>query len=352
MEKPITGPTATDRVITRITSYLAVVIIIFLVYKGIRILVDLYRYEETNDAQVQEYINPLVNRVDGYVREIRYEENQEVQKGDTLIIIDPKEYDAKKQESQEAVNAASAQIEVLQSNIETSEKLAQASRNQIDAARAKLVRAKKDFERYNMLLSQESATGQQVEAKKEAQDVSSAEYASAMANYQADLSKINNYRVERDGILAEIKRRKALEQQADLSLSYTVITAPYHGKISRKSIQVGQFVQANQSLANIVNSSIDKWVVANFKETQISGIHDGQSVLLEADAYPGTLFHGKIQSLSPGTGSSFTLLPPDNSTGNFVKVVQRIPIKIIFSDGHEDKGMLRSGMNMTVKVIK
>ena len=351
MEKQTPGLTATDRKITTITSYLAILIILFLIYKGIRLSIDLYRYEQTNDAQIQEYINPLVTRVSGYIREIRYEENESVEKGDTLIIIDRDQYGAKKLESAEAVNNARSQVAVLESNIQTARKLAEVAKFQIGAASARMIRAKKDYERYSNLLREESATGQQVEAKRELLDVSTAEYTSAFGTYQAALSKINDYRSQRDGIESEVRRRGALETQANLDLSYTIITAPYRGKMSRKSIQTGQFVQANQTLANIVNTSAGKWVIANFKETQISKITNGQNVLIEADAYPGVVFHGKIESVSPGTGSSFTLLPADNSTGNFVKVVQRIPIKITFS-GKENNGMLTAGMNTVIKVIK
>jgi membrane fusion protein, multidrug efflux system len=352
MEKPTPGLTATDKLITRITSWLAILILIFLVYKGIWLSIDLFRYEETNDAQVQEYINPLVSRVNGYIREIRYEENQQVEKGDTLIIIDHEQYGAKQQESMEAVNNASAQLAVLQSNAETAAKLAQVARSQIDATAARLLRARKDYSRYNTLMADESATGQQVEAKREVLDVSRAEYTSAMGNYQAALSRVNDYRVQKDGILSEVRRRKAVEIQANLDLSYTVIRAPYRGKMSRKTIQTGQFVQANQTLANMVNTNAGKWVIANFKETQVANIKHDQRVLIEVDAYPGKVFKGKVESVSPATGSSFTLLPPDNSTGNFVKIVQRVPFKIVFTDPGEDKRMLYAGMNTIVKVIK
>lgn len=352
MEKQTPSLTATDRIITRVTSYLAILVILFLIYKGIRLVIDLNRYEETNDAQIQEYINPLVTRVSGYIREIRYEENDHVEKGDTLIIIDRDQYGAKKLESLEAVNNARSQMAVLESNIKTAQKLAEVAKVQIGAARARVVRAKKDFARYEKLVAEESATGQQLEAKREALDVSTAEYTAALGSYQASLSKVNDYRAQGAGIASEVRRRGALETQADLDLSYTVITSPYRGKMSRKSVQVGQFVQANQTLANIVNANAGKWVVANFKETQIAKIRNGQNVIIEADAYPGMIFHGKVESVSPGTGSSFTLLPPDNSTGNFVKVVQRIPIKIDFSNPNENNAMLSAGMNTVVKIIK
>jgi len=352
MENTSPSLTTTDRLVTRITSWVAILILIFLGYKAIMLTLDVLNYEETNDAQIQEYITPVVSRVNGYIKEIRYEENQRVSKGDTLIIIEDDQYKSKQSESIEAVNSALAQIDVLEKTTETAEKLAAVAKFQISAAEAKFKRAKQDYVRYTRLVTEESATAQQMETKKEQLDVSGSEYTAAMGSYQAALARINDYRAQKAGILAEIKRKRELQRQAELDLSYTVIKAPHQGTISRKTIQTGQFIQANQTLASIVNAGSGKWVIANFKETQLSHMRYGQDVLVVTDAYPDQTLHGKIESFSPGTGSSFTLLPPDNATGNFVKVVQRIPVKIIFSDPKENNSLLRSGMNATVKVIR
>jgi membrane fusion protein (multidrug efflux system) len=344
--------TATDRIITRVTSWAAVVILIVLLIMGAGIIRDRFRYQETNDAQVQEYINPVVTRVSGYVKEVRFEENQQVNKGDTLIKIDPSQFQLQQVESAEATENARAELNVLESNISTATSLASVSQSQIAAVQARLTKQQKDYDRYRKLYTAESATAQQLETIKEGYDVARSDYETALGNYRAALSRIGDYRSQKAGLQAEIRRRDAIRKRTGLDLSYTAIIAPYKGKMGRRTIQGGEFVQANQTLASIVNQDAGKWVVANFKETQIGKMQIGQPVLIETDAFPDEVFHGKILSLSPGTGSSFSLLAPDNSTGNFVKIVQRIPVKVSFTDDNKHTEILRAGMNATVKVIK
>jgi len=352
MNKTAQNYTATDKLITRVTSWLAAGILVILIIKGAGILTDRYKYQETNDAQVQEYINPVVTRVSGYIKEVRFEENQAVNKGDTLLKIDPSQFQLQELESAEGTANARAELQVLESNIVTATGLASVARSQIAAVRARLTRQEKEYSRYSKLFTAESATAEKLENVKEGLDVARSDYESALGNYRASLSKIDDYRAQKAGVSAEIRRRNAIQNRAQLDLGYTAIIAPYKGKMGRRTIQAGEFVQANQTLANIVNQDADKWVVANFKETQIGKMRIGQPVLIETDAYPDEVFHGKILSLSPGTGSSFSLLAPDNSTGNFVKIVQRIPVKVQFTDDRKKTAILSAGMNATVKVIK
>lgn len=343
--------TTTDRLITRVTSWIAAGILLVLVIMGLRIILGRLRYQETNDAQVQEYINPVVARVSGYVQDVRFEENQQVNKGDTLFKIDPSQFRLQEMESAEATENARAELNVLESNITTATRLASVSESQITAVRARLTRQEQDYARYSKLYAAESATAQQLEHVKEALDIARSDYESSLGNYRAALSRIDDYRSQKAGLSAEIKRRDAVQKRAALDIGYTSIVAPYKGKMGRRTIQEGEFVQANQTLASIVNQDEDKWVIANFKETQIGKMKIGQPVLIETDAFPDETFRGQIQSLSPGTGSSFSLLPADNSTGNFVKIVQRIPVKIKFTDQKGRTEVLRAGMNATVKVI-
>lgn len=352
MNKPTQNYTATDKLITRITSWAAAVILLVLLIMGAGILINRYKYQETNDAQVQEYINPVLTRVSGYVREVRFEENQSVNKGDTLIKIDPSQFQLQEVESAEATANARAELKVLESNIVTATSLASVTQSQIAAVRARLTKQEQDYSRYSKLFKEESATAEKLETVREALDVARSDYETALGNYRASLSRIDDYRSQKAGLTAEMRRRDAIQNRAKLDLTYTAIIAPYKGKMGRKTIQTGEFVQANQVLANIVNQDADKWVVANFKETQIGKMRVGQPVLIETDAYPDEVFHGKILSLSPGTGSSFSLLAPDNSTGNFVKIVQRIPVKVKFTDDRKRTALLSAGMNATVKVIK
>jgi membrane fusion protein (multidrug efflux system) len=344
--------TQTDKLITRITAWLAGVILLCLIVWGGISLYNLYLYEETNDAQVQEYINPVTSRVSGYIREIRYEENQDVKKGDTLIVIDNSEYAIQQQEAQAALDNARAQVQVLNSNIETSAKTSQVSQSQIAAAKARLLNKQQDYDRYKKLYDVESATKQQLENMQAALDVARSDYQTAMENYQASLSKVNDARVQTAVLKAEIKRREAVVGRNKLNVDYTIITAPYNGKMGRRTIQQGQAITAGQTLAFIVDQDAGKWVVANFKETQVRHMKVGDNAEVEADAYPGQKFAGKIISLSPATGSSFSLLPPDNSTGNFVKIVQRIPVRIRLTDDVNIIAPLRAGMNTNVIIRK
>jgi membrane fusion protein (multidrug efflux system) len=342
----------TDQLITKVTAWVATVIVCLLLVWGSVSLWDMYKYEETNDAQVEEYINPVTSRVTGYIKEIKYEENQEVKKGDTLLVIDNSEYKLGQQEAEAALMNAQAQIKVMESNEETTGKVAQVSQSQIAAAQAKRLKQQQDYERYAKLFKAESATLQQLENSKAALDVANAEYITAMNNYQASISKVNDIKSQKDVYLAEIKRREALLGRNKLDVGYTVILAPYHGKMGRRTIQQGQLVQAGQTLAFIVDQDAGKWVIANFKETQIAGMHINTKVNIETDAFPGETFKGTIVSLSPATGARFSLLPPDNSTGNFVKVVQRIPVKIKLTDVNTQTDKLRAGMNANVIAAK
>jgi membrane fusion protein (multidrug efflux system) len=344
--------TQTDKIITRVTAWGAGIILLFLIVWGCISLYNLYLYEETNDAQVQEYINPVTSRVSGYINEIRYEENQDVKKGDTLIVIDNSEYAVQQQEAEAALDNARAQVQVLNSTIETSAKTSQVSQSQIAAAKARLVNKEQDYDRYKKLYDVESATKQQLENMQAALDVARSDYQAATENYQASLSKVNDARVQTAVLQAEIKRREAVVGRNKLNVDYTIITAPYNGKMGRRTIQQGQAITAGQTLAFIVDQDAGKWVVANYKETQVSHMKIGDEAEIIADAFPDQKFKGHIVSLSPATGSSFSLLPPDNSTGNFVKIVQRIPVRIRLTDDVNTIAPLRAGMNANVIIRK
>lgn len=342
----------TDKVITTITGWVAGLILVGLAIWGIITLLTLYKFEETNDAQVEEYINPITNRVVGYITKINYEENQDVKKGDTLLLIDDSEYKLQQQEANAALLNAKAQIQVLESSISTTAKTATVTQAQIAAAKAKLWRQQQEMDRYQKLYDVESATKQQLENVQTALDVAKADYQTALNNYAASESKVGDIKAQKEALMAEIERREAMLGRNTLDVSYTVIKAPYDGKMGRRTIEEGQLVQAGQTLAFIVNQHAGKWIVANFKETQVRHMHVGQEAKIEIDAYPGKIFNGQIESLSPATGSRFSLLPPDNSTGNFVKIVQRIPVRIKLTDKADADLLLRAGMNATVKIAK
>ncbi|RFS19073.1 HlyD family secretion protein [Chitinophaga silvatica] len=347
-----TNTNKTDRLISRITTIIAIIIVICLAIWGIKTLLHHWKYEETNDAQVDEYINPVVAKVTGFIEEIKYEENQEVHKGDTLVIIDNSEYAAQQQEAEASLMNAKAQVDILKSNVNTAAQSSKVNQSQIAAAKAKLVHQEQEYDRYKKLYDVESATKQQLERVEAALAVARSEYNTALDAYQTSLAKINDTRIQKEALEAEIKRREAVVVKNDLNVSYTIITAPYDGKMGRRTIQPRQLVSAGQVLAYIVDWEAGKWVVANFKETQIRHMSIGETANITIDAFPGKQFSGKIISLSGATGSRFSLLPPDNATGNFVKIAQRIPVRIRLNGKPEELKELAAGMNANVSVSK
>jgi membrane fusion protein (multidrug efflux system) len=209
-----------------------------------------------------------------------------------------------------------------------------------------------DYERYNKLYTVESATKQQLENMQASLDVHTSDYQSSLDNYDASMSKIQDVETEKIVVRAEIARLKALLDRHKLDVSYTIITAPYNGRMGRRTIENGQMIDAGEVLAYIVNNETDKWIVANYKETQVAKMHLGDSVRFTADAFPDQEFKGTIISFSPATGSSFSLLPPDNSTGNYVKIVQRVPVRIRVEGNRQEIDALKVGMNVNVSFLK
>jgi len=339
-----------DKIISRITTIIALIVLMVLLIWGAKTLLGYLRYEETNDAQVDEYINPVTARVSGYIKEVKFEENQEVKKGDTLVLIDDDDYTVQQDEASASLMNAKAQISVQQSNIKTAQSSASVAEAKIAAAKAKLWKAQTDYNRYKRLFDAESATRQQLETIESTLQVVQAEFNAAKEDYVTAISKTNDIKAQSDVLQSEVKRREAVVKRNNLNTSYTVIKAPYDGKMGRRTIQAGQLVQSGQTIAYIVDKIAGKWIVANFKETQIAKMHVGETVNVEVDAFPNKVFGGKIESLSGATGSRFSLLPPDNSTGNFVKIAQRIPVRIRLERNDKDFNLLSAGMSASVKV--
>ncbi|WP_316830878.1 HlyD family secretion protein [Pedobacter aquatilis] len=339
-----------DKIISRITTIIALIVLVVLLIWGGKTLLGYMKYEETNDAQVDEYINPVTARVSGYIKAVKFEENQEVKKGDTLVLIDDDDYTVQQDEAAASLMNAKAQVAVQQSNVKTAQSTAAVTEAKIAAAKAKLWKVQSDYARYKKLYDAESATRQQLETIESALQVAQAEYNAAKEDYLTAISKTNDIKAQTDVLQSEIKRREAVVKRNNLNTSYTVIVAPYDGKMGRRTIQAGQLVQTGQTIAYIVDRSAGKWVVANFKETQIAKMHVGEKVDVAVDAFPNELFTGKIESLSGATGSRFSLLPPDNSTGNFVKIAQRIPVRIRLEKTDKDFTLLSAGMSASVKV--
>ena len=323
-------------------------------------------HETTDDAQVVKNMNPIIPRVIGYVTKVYVKDNDFVKKGDTLFTIDNKDYLVKVEEAKANLVAAEGNFEVSKAdvgsamaNISVSDANVQAATSTIETAKIKLWRATNDFERYDNLYKNKSITKQQFEqalaAKQEAENqLKIIKQQQSASNFQknAVISRSNVSNKQTEVAAANIKRAKAVLDAAVLNLQYTIVTASIDGQISTIAIQPGQLVQAGQSLFYIINNQ-EVWVVANFKETQLSKMKTGQKVILKVDAFPDTDFEGQVTSFSPATGSRFSLLPPDNATGNFVKTIQRLPVKINFTSNNDKEKLqlLRSGMNVEVDVV-
>ncbi len=331
---------------------------------GVTKFIHSLHHEETDDAQIDANISPVIPRVPGYVAAVYVHDNQRVKKGDTLIVLDDRDLKIRLDQAKAALLAAQSGLDVAQAttsaskaNISTSQANVSTVQAQIEAAKVNLWRANQDYERYANLIKDHSITQQQYEqalaarqtAEKQLQILQEQRNA-ATRQTSAAASQSNATSQQISVAQATIEQRKADVENAQLNLSYAVITAPEDGVVSKINMQPGQFVNAGQSLFSIV---IDKniWVTANFKETQMEKMRAGQKVIIHVDAFPGHDFEGKVVSFAPATGARFSLLPPDNASGNFVKVVQRLPVKIEFTDPKDqDIAMLRPGMNVDVDV--
>ena len=313
--------------------------------------VHLGNVEFTDNAQVKQQIVPINTRVQGYIKRIYFKEYQHINKGDTLLVIEDAEYRYRLAQAEADYQNAMTGKKVMGTTIKTTQSNIGVSEAGIDESRIRMENAEKDFLRYKNLLEQQSVTKQQFEGIK-------ANYDAAKARYEQTLRLRNSTSLVKDEQTirlnqndAQIKLAKAAIELARLNLSYTVILAPCDGVTGRKNIEEGQLIQPGQPVVDMVNET-EKWVIANYKETQTANIKEGQMVDVEVDAIPGIAFKGTVTSISRATGASFSLFPQDNSAGNFVKVQQRIPVRIEFSKENkvEDLARLRSGMNVECEV--
>lgn len=322
------------------------------VYWGVTKFWQYSRYEITNDAYVDQYIAPVYVRVPGYIRSVNFREHQFVSKGDTLVTIDDSEYQLKVDNARTELLDAEAARDVLNSNIETARMEINVLEASLAETKALMVQKEKEAARYKNLLEVESVSLQQYELVKADYDALRAKYSATQHQIEAAKSQLESITKSDKNALAKIAAGQTDLSMAELNLSYSVVTAPYDGYVGGRSIEVGQFVQGGQTLTNLVRSN-DKWITANYKETQISSIYIGQEVLIEVDALPGKTFYGVVAEISEATGSKYALVPTDNSAGNFVKVQQRVPVRINFCDiSEDDMKQLRAGMMVVVKAKK
>jgi membrane fusion protein, multidrug efflux system len=301
-------------------------------------------HESTDDAQVDADITPISTRISGYVVQVRVQDNQPVKTGDTLVVLDGRDLRARVAQMQAdlaaliATTGSPGRVGQAVAQLEQSRAAAAAATATVAQDEANAQKAASDLQRY-----------QSLNAARAAATASAAQLTAAQRNAVAAQEQVTASTAALAGSEARVLAARAVLDQAELQLSYTVVTAPADGVVSKKSVEIGQLVQAGQPLMSLVPLS-DVWVTANFKETQIEDIRPGADAVIKADAYPDRTFHGNVESLSPATGARFSLLPPDNATGNFTKIVQRIPVRI-HVDGQTDPAhLLRPGMSVDVTI--
>lgn len=271
-------------------------------------------YEITNDAFIDQYVSPLNIRASGYIKEVRFKEHQYVHQGDTLLILDNREYQIKVKEAEAALLEVKGSKEVLHSGIETSQTNIAVQDANIAEAKAKLWQLEQDYRRFARLLKEESVPEQQYEQAKASYKAAQARYQALLEQRKAAQSQFTETTRRATSAEAAILSKEASLDLARLNLSYTVLTAPYDGYMGRRTLEPGQYVQAGQTISYLVRNT-DKWVTANYKETQIIHIYIGQEVRIKVDALPGKVFHGTVTAISEATGSKYSLVPTDNSAG-------------------------------------
>ena len=331
------------------------IVVILLLITGISWVfsrfIHLGRVEYTDNAQIRQLIVPVNSRVQGFIDKICFHQYRPVRKGDTLALIEDTEFRFRVAQAEADYQNALSGKSAMTTTINTTQNNLAVSDAGLEEARIRMDNAQREYQRYKNLYEKAAVTHQQYDAVKTDYEALKARYEllSRQKQSTALIKQEQTQRLEQN--MAGIKLAKAALELAKLNLSYTVITAPCDGTTGRKNIQEGQLIQPGQTLVDIVDAN-DIWIVANYKETQTANIREGQSVEIEVDAVPGIRFEGVVKSISRATGASFSLFPQDNSAGNFVKVEQRIPLRIEFTgkNNKADLERLRAGMNVECEV--
>ncbi|HYD32164.1 MAG TPA: HlyD family secretion protein, partial [Azospirillaceae bacterium] len=300
--------------------------------------------QSTDNAYVQSDISVVSPRVAGYVRDVRVAENQQVRGGDVLVVLEDRDYAAKAAEAEAAVDAQKAALASAQSKLVLQHSLIEQAGAQVAAAEAERLRASKEFERVKSLRGNNFASRQSFDEADAALRKAEARIAEAKATRAARLDETGVLQAALHEVEAHLAQAQAQHQAARVDLDNTVIRAPVDGVVGNRGVQVGQYARAGQQLLAIVPLP-DVYVVANFKETQLAHMRPGQPVELKIDAFPGVPLKGVVESFSPASGSQFSLLPPENATGNFTKIVQRVPVRIAVPADSPLKGLLRPGLS-------
>jgi len=345
-----------------IISAIAIVIIAI----GLFFWIKGKNYETTDNAQLDGNIAMIRSGVTAYLQDIRFTDNQQVKKGDTLMVLNTAELYAKVQQATAALANAKGNLGVSDIRALSSTENATASfqsvssyKQSITVAKANLTKAQQDFNRSNKLLEIKAVTQQQYEQDKTNLQIAQADYESAISGQQSSVATAQGLQAQAGAEHRQISVAQALvnQREAELALaqeelSHAYVIAPFDGIVTKRAVQQGQYISAGQTLCAVIDTK-QLWVTANFKETQLYKIKPGQEVEIQVDAYPGLILKGHVSSFMGATGARFSLLPPDNSTGNFIKITQRFPLRIDIDNFFADKNkptVLFPGLSVFVKI--
>ena len=309
--------------------------------------------EYTDDAQVCRHITPINTRVPGFIKEIRFNDFQHVKKGDTLVIIEDAEFRLALAQAEAGLKGRKSGSSAVSASMTTTASNVSTASAGIEEARVDMINAKADFDRFAVLIAKDAVTRQQYDNAHTRYLAAKARYEQAKGRRDSAASVKNVQNHELDGQHAGESVAEAQVHLARLNLSYTIIVATCDGVLSRKDIHEGQLVQPGQMLARIVSDK-EVWITANYRESQMDGIKIGNKVEFTTDALPGAKFNGVVESISAAAGSAYSMIPVDNATGNFVKVEQRVPVRIKITTNNDPKlvTMLRAGENADVNIEK
>lgn len=307
----------------------SVTAIIFLIF-GIYFTIHSMFYQSTDDAFVEGHIVSIAPRVQGPVLNLLIDDNMQVKKGDLLLEIDPNDYQVKLDQSRAKLEEAKASLDISEKEITKSGADVNRTSHDVFAAKSKLDFADKDYKRYAAMFKEGISSKQEYDSSRNNLSVAKSAHNAAIEKELAAKSALEASKAKREATIAEIKRLEAEVKQDELNLSYTKIYAPEDGLITNRSVEQGNYVQVAQPLFAIVPEKM--WIVANFKETQLANMKSGQPVTIKVDTYRGRKFEGKVDSIQRATGAKASLFPPENAVGSYVKIVQRVPVKIIFTE--------------------
>jgi membrane fusion protein, multidrug efflux system len=320
----------------------------------------------TDDAYVDGHVHIVASKVPGTVLALHVKDNQLVKKDDPVLDIDPADYRVALQEAQANLEMEKARLTEVQSRVETAKKQLHEIRAALDSARSALKaqealtwKAREDLKRAEPLIKEQIVTQEYYDQRRTNYDVGVAQVSSAKENVTRLEGSVESQKAlirQTEAAVAPqqalILQKEALVEKAKLNLGYTRLTAPSSGYITKRSAEVGNQAQAGQPLLAIVPLEQERiWVTANYKETDLREVKAGQKVEIKVDTYSGKVFRGRVNSIMAGTGSAFSLFPPENATGNYVKIVQRIPVRITLDEGSDPEHLLRVGMSVVPTIF-